>query len=312
MNKKRILILGGSGFIGSALAHKLVAGGHRVTVTTRQLAHVRHLLLLPTCDVVAANVRDASTLDALVANHDVVINLIGILHGDFEAIHVAFPKLVAESCAKHRIAHLVHMSAINADRNGPSQYLRSRGRGEEAVREVAARADLPLTIFRPSVVFGENDRFLNLFACLVKLFPVLPLGSPMAQFQVVWVEDVARAIAIAVDEPATHGQTYPLVGPDVFTLRELIDFVIEATKATCLIINLGALLSRIQAQIIGLLPGKLITPDNVASMSIPNVSKEPFPAIFGKAAAMKPVVSKYMRDNSGRTRYQQLRNSAGR
>ena len=312
MQAQKILILGGAGFIGSALAEALIKRGYHITIPTRDRERAKHLFMLPTCDVVQANVRDAVTLASLVRDHDVVVNLVGILHGDFEAVHVVFARQVAETCAAQGVKRLLHMSALNADANAPSEYLRSRWRGEAAVQAVANAHGLALTMFRPSVVYGENDRFLNLFARLVSFFPLLPLGSPKAQFQVVWVEDVARALVVAIETPVTIGQTYPLVGPDVFTLRELIDFVIETTNAHCLVINLGSALSMLQATLFGILPGKLITRDNVASMSLPNISKDGFPALFGIPAAMRATVRAYMQKTQGRGRYQSHREAAGR
>lgn len=311
MPSQKILIIGGAGFIGAALAEALTKRGHVVTIPTRQRERAKHLLLLPTADVIECNIFNATTLDTLVSQHDVVVNLVGILHGDFEAVHVAFPKMVAETCARHK-ARLMHMSALNADVNGPSNYLRSRGRGEAAVQKVAREQGLDVTIFQPSVVFGASDKFLNMFASLVKLFPVMPLGSPNATFQVVWVEDVARAIALAIDMRETIGQTYRLVGPNVYTLRQLIQFVIDVTGAKCLVIGLGSALSNLQATVFSLLPGKIITRDNVASMSLPNISPTPFPEIFGTPSAMEPTVRSYMQKPVGRGRYQRLRGGAGR
>ncbi len=304
---KKILILGGSGFIGSAVAEALTKSGAFVTIPTRDRERAKQLLLLPTCDVVSASVSNPDTLDALVKEHDVVINLVGILHGDFEAVHVNFPARVADCCGRHKIQRLIHMSAIGADPNGPSAYLRSRGRGEQAVKEIASGTGLAVTIFRPSVVYGAGDSFLNMFLGLVKLFPVIPLGSPNATFQVVWVEDVARAIASAIDMPQTAGKTYPLVGPKVCSLRQLVEFVIQLSGKRRLVIGLGPLLTRLQAVTFELLPGKLMTRDNVASMSVPNTSPEPFPAIFGKPAEMEETVRGYMYAAGGRARYQHFR-----
>ena len=306
---KKILLLGGSGFIGGAIAEALAKRGDFVTVPTRDRERAKHLLLLPTCEVVSANIREPDTLDGLVRNHDVVINLVGILHGDFEAVHVAFPKLVAECCARHGVGRLIHMSAIGADVAGPSQYLRSRGRGEAAVREVAARTGLAVTMFRPSVVYGERDKFLNMFMGLVKMFPVIPLGSPDATFQVVWVQDVARAVTMAIDLPQTIGHTYPLVGPKVYTLRQLIEFVIQISGKQRMVVGLGAGLSALQATVFEFLPGKIMTRDNVASMRTPNTSSEPFPVIFARPAAMEDTVYGYMHlgSGAGRGRYQHFR-----
>ncbi len=313
MNIKKVLLLGGTGFIGASLADQLTARGYFVTVPTRLRERGKHLLILPTVDVVEADVHNAEVLLGLAKEHDAVINLIGILHGDFEREHAQFPKLVAETCVKANVARLIQMSALNADPHGPSVYLQSRGRGEANVLAVAkANPTLQVTMFQPSVVFGENDKFLNMFVGLVKMFPVIPLGSANAQFQPVWVEDVARAIADSLARSETFGKTYRLVGPRVYTLEQLINFVVSLTGKQRVVIGLGPSLSMLQAAVFERLPGKLITRDNVCSMSLPNISPDPFPAIFGPASDMEAVVTGYMREDSGRAKYQNLRNSAGR
>jgi uncharacterized protein YbjT (DUF2867 family) len=313
MNIKKVLLLGGSGFIGASIADQLSSSGFFVTVPTRLRERAKHLLILPTIDIVEADIHDPASLLALVREHDAVINLIGILHGDFEREHAEFPKLVAETCVKANVPRLLHMSALNADINGPSKYLQSRGRGEANVLAVVkANPELKVTMFQPSVVFGEHDKFLNMFVGLVKKFPFIPLGSADAKFQPVWVEDVARAFAQSLNQSETFGKTYPLVGPKVYTLQQLIEFVIALTGKARLVIGLGKGLSMLQASVFEFLPGKLITRDNVRSMSLPNISPTPFPAIFGTASDMETVVSTYMRDGTGREKYQALRNHAGR
>lgn len=310
---KKILLLGGTGFIGSSVAEQLVRQGVTVTVPTRNRERARHLLMLPTVELINADVQDRAQLDSLVRGHDAVINLIGILHGDFERVHVALPRVVAEACARHRVPRLIHMSALNAGEDAPSAYLRSRGCGEAAVQAVANQTpSLKLTIFQPSVVFGQHDRFLNLFADLLRFSPFVPLGSPHAQFQPVWVEDVARAIVMCLDNPATYGKTFPLVGPDVVTLRELLERVMAATGRRRPILPLGPALSGLQAFIFEHLPGKLITRDNVRSMSIPNTSNVPFPAIFGQAHSLNNIAPAWLSPSQGRARYNALRSGAGR
>lgn len=317
MNIKKVLLLGGSGFIGASVAEQLSSRGFFVTVPTRLRERAKHLLILPTIDVVEADVHNPESLLALVREHDAVINLIGILHGDFEREHAEFPKLVAETCVKANVPRLLHMSALTADVNAPSKYLQSRGRGEANVLAIAqSHPALKVTVFQPSVVFGEHDKFLNMFADLVQKFPVIPLGSANAQFQPVWVEDVARAIAQSLNHAETFGKTYRLVGPRVYTLRELIEFVITVTGKRRIVIGLGSALSMLQATVFEFLPGKLITRDNLRSMSLPNVSPTPFPPIFGTASDMEAVVSTYLRDQNtigaGREKYQKLRHYAGR
>jgi NADH dehydrogenase len=315
MNYNRVLLLGGSGFIGTSVAAQLSAKGIFVTVPTRQTRRAQHLLLLPTVEVVEANVFQESDLQELVGRHDAVINLTGILHGDFENVHVTLPRMVAEACARAGVKRLIHMSALNADVNGPSEYLRSRGRGEAAVWAVAkSNPSLAVTMFQPSVVFGEHDKFLNMFAGLVNLFPLIPLGSPNARFQPVWVEDVARAIVSSLDLPEAGSQTYALVGPTVYTLRELLALVAATTAKRRVIVGLGPALSMLQARVLSMLPGKLITPDNVRSMGLPSTSDQPFPALFGKATALETVVPTYLGHTAmgSRARYQQFRDAAGR
>jgi len=315
MKINKVLLIGGTGFIGASIAEQLARQEIFITVPTRRRECGKHLFLLPTVDVVQADVFNTAQLEELVSRHDAVINLVGILHGDFERAHVTLPKMVAQACAKTGVERLIQMSALNADVNGPSDYLRSRGRGEATVWDVCrANPALKVTMFRPSVVFGENDKFLNMFAGLLKYFPLLPLGSPDARFQPVWVEDVARALVSSINLLATNNQTYVLVGPNVYTLRELVDFVATITARRRIIIGLGPALSMLQARVLGMLPGKLITPDNVRSMSLPSTSDQPFPALFGTAGAMESVVPTYMGRDAGdsRNRYQQFRDSAGR
>jgi uncharacterized protein YbjT (DUF2867 family) len=324
MQLKRVLILGGSGFIGSALAEQFSKRGMQITVPTRNRDRAKHLLVLPACEVIVANIFDRATLQKLIVDADCVVNLVGILHGDFDRVHVQFPKLVAELCAVNNTPRLLHMSALNADVNGPSAYLQSRGKGEAAVREaVGAKVGAALgnrtalTIFRPSVVFGAEDKFLNLFSGLLKIFPIIPLGSPNALFQPIWVEDVARAIAESAQNTVTFGQSYNLCGPEVYSLKQLLQFVATTMGKHRFIFGLGAGLSNLQAAVFEHLPKKMITRDNVKSMSLPNIDSAPFPAVFGfSPSALASIVPTYLGAQnarvSGRMRYQNLRNHAGR
>jgi uncharacterized protein YbjT (DUF2867 family) len=317
MKISNVLLVGGSGFLGTSVAEQLVRQGIFVTIPTRISERAKRLRLLPTVQVVETDVHDADRLAALVSGKDAVINLVGILHGDFEREHVALPRQIAEACVSSGVNRLIHMSALNASVTGPSEYLQSRGNGEEAVRSVAKRRpELDVTIFQPSVIFGAQDRFLNMFATLAMFSPIVPLGSPGARFQPVWVEDVARAVVQSLAMRETFGHTYPLVGPREYTLRELLEFVMRVTGHHRPILGLGSGLSSLQAAVFERLPGKLITRDNMRSMSIPNTSSEPFPAMFGGAHAMESVVPGYLqhgaKDSVGRARYDNLRYRAGR
>ncbi len=285
MRHESILLIGGSGFIGSRIAARLAADGRRVIVPTRRLARAKQLSVLPTVQVVEADIFDERELDRLLPQADAVINLVGVLHSRpghpwgpaFEHAHVALPRLLARMCARHHRARVLHMSALGASADGPSMYLRSKAAGEQIIREAPG---LQVTAFRPSVVFGPGDSFLNLFAKLQALAPVMPLGGADASFQPVYVGDVARAFADALDDPASIGQVFELVGPRVYTLRELVRLAGTYSGHRRMVIPLPAAAARLQALMLEWMPGgPLMSRDNLDSMKVDNVAsgRHPLP-----------------------------------
>jgi uncharacterized protein YbjT (DUF2867 family) len=272
--------------------------------------------VLPTVEVMEADIHDAQSLRRCFENMDVVINCVGILHEtrrqSFQACHAELPARVVEACRASGVQQLVHVSALGAAPDAPSAYLRSKAAGETAVRQGAGI--LPYTIFRPSVIFGEGDSFLNLFATLVRLMPLaIPLAGAKARFQPVWVEDVARCIAGAMGNRQAFGQVYDLAGPKVYTLAELVGFVAATLGRKRRVVALPAPLARLQAFTFEHLPGKLMTRDTLASMSVDNVSSQPFPALFGfRPSPIEAVVPAYMGGAMARGRYARYRESAGR
>jgi len=304
---RHVLVLGGTGFVGRHLVPRLAADGVRVTVVARRREYARHLILLPTVQVVEADPLDAATLARLVPAATDVVNLVGILNETgretFADVHVEGARKVAAACARTG-ARLVHMSAINADAAGPSRYLRSKGEAEAIV----AAAGAPFTIFRPSVIFGREDAFLNLFATLLGRLPVLPLAAPDAKFQPVYVGDVARAFAHALRDDATLGERYNLCGPTVYTLAELVRYVGAVTGKSASIVRLGAGLSALQARMLEMLPGKLMSRDNLASMQVDAVCGGPFPAVFGfEPTALELVAPQWLAPEGEHSRYDPLR-----
>jgi NADH dehydrogenase len=274
---QNILLVGGSGFLGSHVARRLAAQGHRLTMPTRHRERARHLLVLPTVEVVETDVHDEARLAELAAGQDAVINLVGILHSryglpwgpDFARAHVELPGKLAAACRAAGVRRLIHVSALNADVNGPSQYLRSKGAGEVALR--AAGEALDLTVFRPSAIFGPEDSFLNLFARLQRRAPVMPLGNPRARFQPVFVGDVAQAIVASLERREACGQTYCCCGPQVYTLGELVRYVGRLCGKPRPVIALPEALARIQAGLLELLPNPPLSVDNLDSMDVDSV-----------------------------------------
>ena len=313
MDIASICILGGSGLVGAAIADQACARGYRVRVVTRNTMKTRPLLVLPTLEVRVADPNDEAALERCLEGMDAAVNLVGILHPGgrttFESAHVDLPRKLVQACRSAGVQRLLHMSALGASPTGPSEYLRSKAGGEAVVRN--GPADLSHTIFRPSVIFGERDRFLNLFAQLARFFPVIPLAHAQARFQPIWVEDVARCFVASLEDPRTFGQVYELGGPRAYALEDLVRFVCETLGVRRSIVALPDALAQLQALVFERLPGKLITRDNLRSMSIDNVCAGPFPPVFGFAPACVEVVAPaYLGAHA--SRYDRYRHQAGR
>jgi NADH dehydrogenase len=308
-------LLGGTGFVGRAIAEQLVERGMRVRVVTRRLARSRALWVLPTVEIGQADPHDEVALAAQLEGMDAVVNLCGILHESgrqrFETVHAELPRKIVGACRAAGVRHLVHVSALGASDAGPSEYLRTKARGEAAIRENAG--GLAYTIFRPSVIFGEDDRFLNMFAKLVAIFPVLPLACADSRLQPIWVEDVARSIVGALGDPQAAGKTYELCGPRVYTLRELVAFAAQSTGNRRLVMALPGWAASLQAFVLEHLPGTMLTRDNLKSLSVDNVCSGPYPRDFGfEPAPMEAVVPAYLARRRSRERYNQFRHFAGK
>jgi NADH dehydrogenase len=315
MQLRKICVLGGSGFVGSSIVTKLDQDGYAVTVLTRRRESAKHLFLLPNVTVVECNVMDDQALKAALSGADAVVNLIGILHqsgrASFDAMHHQLPSRLAKICEATGIKRLIQMSSLQADRNASSEYLRSKAAGEAALLAFAQK--LNITIFRPSIIFGRGDSFINLFATLIKFLPVVLLAKPNAKFQPVWVEDVASCFVASIQNTQTYGQVYELAGPKVYSFRELVQQVMTTLKVKRPIIGLCDKLSYAQAFMMELLPVKLMSRDNVRSMEVDSVSSQPFPPIFGVVpASMEAVIPEYLVDSTLRGKYDSFRSAAAR
>lgn len=283
MRHSSILLIGGSGFIGSHIAARLCAAGRRVIVPTRRLERAKHLLVLPTVQVTEGDVYNQATLDNYLTQVDAVINLVGVLHSRparpwgpaFEQAHVALPRLLAHACARHGVRRVLQMSALGAAADGPSMYSRSKAAGERILLDAKG---LQLTAFRPSVVFGPEDNFLNTFASLQAIAPLMAVGGADAKFQPVYVGDVAQSFVDALDDATTFGKVYELVGPHVYTLRQLVQLAGQYSGHRRPVIGLPNALARIQAFMLEHLPGPtLMSRDNLDSMKVDNVASGRYP-----------------------------------
>lgn len=277
MRPLSVVVFGGTGFIGSHLAAQLSERDVTVVLPTRHAQHGDHLKRLHAVDVVEADLRDDAALQRLVSGHSAVINLVGVLQSDrgtpygkaFKRAHVELPQRIVDACARAGVPRYLHMSALGADPHGPSMYQRSKADGELAAR---SRAEVAATIFRPSVVFGPGDNFLNMFARLQRHLPVVPLAGAHARFQPVYVGDVADAFVRALFAPHSAGNIYELGGPQVYTLGELVRMAGRYAGHERTVLPLPDALARVQAVLFELLPGEpLISRDNLDSMKVDNV-----------------------------------------
>jgi NADH dehydrogenase len=313
VEKLRIVVLGGSGFVGRALSARLAADSHDLVVPTRSRERSRHLILLPTVEVVEADIHDPAQLARLVRGADVVVNLVGILNESgrdtFERAHVELARSVVAACVAGGAPRLLHMSSLNADPAGPSKYLRSKGDAEAIV----AASPLDWTVFRPSVIFGPGDSFLTLFARLARALPVIALAGADAKFQPVWVGDVVTAFERSLRRVSALHRRYDLCGPKVYTLRELVRYVSETAGTLRPIVPVGGALATMQAFALEHLPGKLMSRDNLASMSRDSVCGCPFPPELGiEPAALEAIAPTFLAPQAMRDRYDAIRASVNR
>lgn len=311
----KILVLGGTGFVGRHVCEKLASADHSITVATRRLDAARAVLSLPRVVPVVADVHDPAQLASLVAGHDLVINLVAILHGSadaFEKAHVRLPAQLAQACAATGVRKLVHVSALGAAADAPSVYQRSKAAGEAALQ----KSGLDLHILRPSVIFGADDKFLNLFAKLQAVFPVMPLGGATTRFQPVWVEDVAEAVVRLGTGAAALPSVMEACGPDIWTLRELVELAGRLTGHPRPVVPLPNALARLQAAMLELAPGEpMMSRDNLDSMRVDNIASGQLPGLGAlgiQPAALSAVAPQYLGHKGPRSRLTDLRKTAGR
>jgi NADH dehydrogenase len=301
---KNILLIGGTGFLGSAvvreLARRPASADSCFTLPTRRRDHAKHLLVLPTANVIDADVHDPATLARLMAGQDAVISLVGVLKGGegepygkgFARAHVELPQKIAAAAKAAGVRRVLHVSALKAAADAPSGYLRSKAAGEAVLQS----AGLDLTIFRPSVIFGPGDSFLTLFAKLAKIAPLFPLAGADARFQPVWVEDVAATVADSLQRAESIGAAYDLCGPTQYSLRQLVGYAAAVAGHPRAIIGLPEAIAWLQAWAMEFIPNGPMTRDNIRSMRVASVCDSGCTLPFGRiATALEVVAPTYLR-----------------
>ena len=280
---KLVSIFGGSGFIGRHIVRVLARDGWRVRVGVRYpntANFLRPMGRVGQIQIVRANLRKSDDLALMLRDADAAINLVGILYETgaqrFQALHAEAAAGFARAATEYRVARLIHFSALGANPQSSSAYARSKAEGEKRVRDAFPES----TIIRPSIVFGPEDDFFNRFASLARISPVLPLiGGGHTRFQPVYVRDVAESIAVALNNIRAPGTTYEFGGPEVMTLKQVMELVLHETRRRRVLLNVPFGFAKIQAALLGLLPKPLLTIDQVRLLQSDNVVSTDAPGL---------------------------------
>ena len=275
MKIHKVCIIGGTGFVGHHLIPKLANAGIACRIPARRPHRYRSLEVQQGCELTMLENLEVESLKHHFDGCDAFINLLGILNESsncsFEEIHVEAPKKIMEAAQQSGVKRLLHMSALNADEtDGVSNYLKSKGKGENLML-VQNSGAVRVTTFRPSVIFGDNDSFMNRFAQLLMIPGPLPLACADAKFSPVYVGDVTAAFLKTLSDASTFGKSYELCGPRTLTLREIVEYIAQIKGTHKNVIALGDAMSRLQAKILGVMPGKPFTMDNYNSLQQPSV-----------------------------------------
>jgi uncharacterized protein YbjT (DUF2867 family) len=317
MRTLSIVVLGGTGFLGTRLVVRLIKDGHRVTVLSRDREQHKHLLVLPGLYLENCDVYQVAQLSERLRGQDVVINLVGILNergfsgAGFRRAHTELTQNVLQAARSAGVTRLLQVSALRAATNAPSYYLRTKGEAEKLIRQSSG---LDWTIFQPSVMFGPGDSFLNRFAQLLAAIPlVFPVARPNARLQPVLVDDVVEALLRSLHGGTTSHQTYELGGPEVYTLREIVAMTAKLTRRRRWIIGLPDFLGRLQALFMDFVPGRPFSSDNYRSLKVDSVCSEDGLARLGvKAHSMTGSARLYLGAQEDNARLSQNRAAAGR
>jgi NADH dehydrogenase len=318
MRPLSIAVLGGTGFLGTRLVARLIKHGHRVTVLSRDRELHKHLLVLPGLTLENCDVYQEAQLSERFRGQDVVINLVGILNergfggGGFRRAHLELTRTVLQAARSAGVTRLLQVSSLGAATDAPSYYLRSKGEAEKLIHE--QRSSLDWTIFKPSVMFGPGDSFLNRFSALLGSVPlVFPLARANARLQPVLVDDVIEALLRCLHGGACSKRTYEIGGPEVYTLREIVELVATLTGRRRLIIGLPDFVGWLQGFFFNFVPGRPFSTDNYRSLTVDSVCSEDGLAKLGiKPHSMAASARQFLGSLEDNARLSQSRAAAGR
>ena len=306
---KRIVIFGGTGFIGREVAARLIRAGAYVTVLARRPYRNKEMLVQPRLRLVQGDVRDPMAVGQALSGQDAAINLVGILDGtprQMQALHVDWPRRLVDS--GRELKRLVHVGAVNADTGSDSRYLATKGQGEEIIRG----AGVPWTILSPSVVYGNGDTFFNRFALLLRLAPgVMPVIRPEARFSPVFVGDVAEAIIASLTRDDLSGKRLALGGPEEWTMRQVVEYTRSQIGVRRLLVNVPRAVAKMQARVMGLLPGRPFSLDQYHTLQVDAVAgPEDLRMIGIEPTAVDTIVPAYLGKSRKQVLYDRFRHES--
>ena len=300
MKQKRITIIGGSGFLAKYCISELLKLGHKLKIICRNThlaGHIRMMGPIDQLDIIKGNINLKHTIEPHIIGSDIVINFVGILNessGDqtFNNCHAVGPKNIAEICSEHKIERLIHFSSIGADVDSDAKYQVSKGIGEKNILDNFSHA----TIIRPSIVFGPGDGFFTLQSKLVKLLPIVPLFSNN-KFQCVYVKDIAEGLIKLLEDKEASGKIYEFGGPEVMTLKEIYQLILNTLKIKRIILPLPLSFANVTALLMKLSPSPMITFDQVKMLKKDNiVSDTPYnlSSLGITAKSSRDIISNYI------------------
>lgn len=305
----KLVTVGGSGFLGLHVARAMARAGHDQVVLTRQPAQARAFRLVPRVEVRKADVYDTAALARHFAGADAVMSMAGILNesgrngAGFERVHVTLVDGLIEACRAAGVERMLHVSALGAGA-GDSYYQQTKGKAEQHL----AASGLATTLFRPSVVFGRGDSFFTRFASLLRFAPVLPLACPNSRLQPVWAQDVGAAMVASLERADAIGAAWELGGPEVYTLKELVQWTASTLGLKRAVIGLPDGISRLQASVMDFVPGKPFSTDNYRSLQVDNVTRDnALPRLGIRPASIDAIVPDYLVESSRQRRLRRAR-----